>query len=266
MGLFSKPDAPTPPDPIATAGAQTGTNVGTAIANNVMGNVDQVTPYGNLEYTNNGYETFTGPDGTEYEIPRTTATTTLNNTQQRTLDNSQAAELNLAATARERSAFLRDYLPGTEAETDRISANLDELGSKRLDPRFERGRDDLQARLANQGITAGSEAWQTEMDQFGQTENDAYNQLALTGRGQAAAEVNMPINQIIGLLNGSQVQNPNVSMNQQGGAATTDVAGLINQNYGQQMQGYNQQMAQKNSLMGGLFGLGASAISGGLFE
>lgn len=262
---MGKSRAPAPPDPYETAEAQTGTNIGTAIANNTMANVDQVTPYGNLTYTNNGYETFTGPDGVEYQIPRSTATTTLNDTQQATLDQNQEAQLNLGTLANERSDFLRDYLPTTEAATDSIDRRLYELGSQRLDPRFEREESALQTRLANQGITAGSEAWQREMDQFGQTRNDAYNNLMLTGRGQATNEVNMPINQITALLSGSQVSNPNVAMNQQQGMATTDIGGLINENYNQRLQNFNAQQAGSNSILGGLFGLGAAGISGGLF-
>lgn len=257
---MGKPDAPTPPDPYETAEAQTGTNIGTAIANNTMGNVNQVTPQGNLTYSNNGYETYTGPNGESYQIPRTTATTTLNDTAQATFDQNQNAQLNLGTLANERSEFLRDYLPTTEAATDSIDSKLFELGSKRLDPRFDREQDGLQTRMANQGITAGSEAWQREMDQFGQTKNDAYNQLMLNGRGQASNEVNMPINQITALLSGSQVSNPNVQMNAQQGMATTDIGGLINQNYGQQQQNYQNEMSQSNGLMGGLFGLGGSAI------
>ena len=58
-GLFDSPD---PPDPIATAGAQTGTNVSTAVANANLGNVNQVTPQGNLTY--NQTDTFSWVDPT----------------------------------------------------------------------------------------------------------------------------------------------------------------------------------------------------------
>lgn len=44
------PKMPDPPDPFATAQAQTQTNIDTAVANNRMGMVDQVTPYGSLTY------------------------------------------------------------------------------------------------------------------------------------------------------------------------------------------------------------------------
>jgi hypothetical protein len=261
------PKAPAPPDPRETSAAQTGTNIGTAVANNTMGLMDQDTPYGNLSYSTQGYETYKDPyTGESYEIPRYKATQTLNGQQQATLDQNQAAQYNLGALANERSEFLRDYLPNSEAATDQIDSKLYDLGAKRLDPRFAQARDTAHTRLANQGITQGSEAYNREMDLLGNQENDAYNQLLLNGRGQAMSEVNMPLNQITALLSGSQVSNPNTPQTSPQGAATTDVAGMINNNYSQQMQNYNTQMQQHQSLMGGMFGLGAAGITGGMFN
>lgn len=263
---MGKPKAPTPPDPKDTSSAQTGTNIGTAIANNTMQLMDQQTPYGSLSYSQSGSQTYTDPyTGQTYDIPRYTATTSLSPEQQAILDQNNATQLNLGTLANERSDFLRDYLPTTEAATDQIDSKLYDLGASRLDPRFQREEDALRTRLANQGIAPGSEAYNREIELLGQSKNDAYNQLLLSGRGQAMNEVNMPINQITALLSGSQVASPGVSMAQPGGAATTDVAGLINQNYNQRYNNYQSSLANRNSLLGGLFGLGASAISGGLF-
>lgn len=258
---MGKPKPPKPPDPKETGAAQTGTNIGTAIANNTMGMVNQITPDGSLTYDQRGTQTYTDPfTGKSYEIPQYTATQSLSPEQQAIQEQNRAAQLNLAETANERSGFLREYLPGSEALTDQIDNKLYDLGAERLDPRFSRQEDALRTRLANQGITAGSEAWRREMDQFGEGRNDAYNQLLLQGRGQALSEVNNPINQITALLSGSQVQNPAVSMAQPQGAATTDIAGLINQNYNQRSNNYRTQLGQRNSLLGGLFGAGATLL------
>lgn len=327
---MGKSSPPPPPDPKDTASAQTGTNIGTAIANSMLGMVDQYTPYGNLTYeqvggspiggtggasTLPGIETIEsggmrqpetsyrvgdqtfgslgeaesyqsqfgssgGPGGTgsyfyndpftgeTYEIPRFKSTIELNPQQQETLDFSQQAQTDLAGLAADRADFLRSYLPDTEGITDQIDSKLYELGAARLDPRFERESDALRTRLINQGINPGSEAYNREMDQFLQSKNDAYNQLLLQGRGQALAEVNQPINQITALLSGSQVQNPAVQMQSPASIPTTDVAGIINNNYQQQLAGYNQQQAQKNSMLGGLFGAGATLLgapSGSVF-
>lgn len=52
MGKKS-PKAPAAPDPAATAAAQTATNKETAYWNAVLNNVNQITPYGTLKYTQN---------------------------------------------------------------------------------------------------------------------------------------------------------------------------------------------------------------------
>jgi len=51
---FLKPDPPQPPDPIRTAAGATATNVGTAVANQQMNNINQVTPQGALTYSQTG--------------------------------------------------------------------------------------------------------------------------------------------------------------------------------------------------------------------
>jgi hypothetical protein len=261
-----QPAAPTPPDPKDTSAAQTGTNVATAVANQTLGNVDQYGPTGSLTYENLGNESFTDPyTGKSYDIPRYSATTALTPEEQAIFDSSQGARGNLAQTADQQSGFLRDYLgtPG-EFDTSAIEARIGELGAARLDPQFERERAATETRLANQGLTQGSAAWEAEMSQFNQGKNDAYNNLALQGRGQALSEMigirNQPINEIAALLSGSQVQTPNFAMAQQPRLPTTDVAGLIGQEYNQKYGNYQNQVANRNQIMGGLFGLGAAKI------
>lgn len=255
------PDPPAPPDPKVTAGAQTATNIGTALANNTMGMVNQITPYGSLTYDQTGSKQWTDPNsGQVYDLPQYTATQQLSPEQQGIQASNFEAQQNLADTAAERSGFLKSYLPGSEALTDQIDNKLYDLGAERLDPRFARQEDSLRTRLANQGITAGSEAWQREMDQFGQGRNDAYNQLMLAGRGQALSEVNNPINQITALLSGSQVQAPATQMASPSRVPTVDYAGLVSDNYNARLGNWQQQQAQRQSLLGGLFGAGATLL------
>lgn len=265
----SKP--PAPPDPKETAQAQTGTNIGTAIGNNVMSMIDQETPDGSLKYSQTGTYKYTDPyTGQSYDLPRYTSTQTLNPQQQATYDQNQAAQYNLGATANQQSAFLQDYLgKPADFDTSAIEGRLSELGSQRLDPRFEQQRADTESRLANQGIAPGSEAYNREMTSLEQSKNDAYNQLYLQGRGQAFGELgamrNQPINEISALLSGSQVSQPNVQGVTPQGAATTDVAGLINQNYNQKVNNWQQQNSANQGLLGGLFGLASGGLAGGYF-
>lgn len=106
--------APKPPDPQKTAAAQTGTNVSTAIANQVLGNVNQNTPFGSLSYDQTGSYTWVDRSNPKkpvtYELPTYTATQTLSPEQQKLLGINQQAEINLARLGRDQSAKLGDVL------------------------------------------------------------------------------------------------------------------------------------------------------------
>lgn len=263
---MGKPKAPRPPDPRETSAAQTGTGVSTAITNAMMGNVNQVTPDGTLTYDQTGTYTHRDPyTGKSYEIPRFTATQTLSPQQQATNDQNQKAEFNLASIANNQSGFLNDYLgKPVDLNNEATEARLFELGSKRLDPRFAREDESLRTRLANQGIQEGSAAYDAAYGNFNQSKNDAYTQLLLSGRGQATQEAlterNQPINEISALLSGSQVSQPNFVNAQMPQIPTTDNAGIIQQDYQNRLGAWQQKTQQRNSLLGGLFGLGSNMI------
>jgi hypothetical protein len=72
---------------------------------------------------------------------------------------------------------------------------------------------------------------------------------------------NQPINEITSLLSGSQVSNPNFVNTPGSQIPTTDIGGLVNQNFQNQMGVYNQQNQNWQSTMGGILGLGAGAIT-----
>ncbi len=264
------PKAPKAPDPIQTAAAQTGQNVSTAIANNTMQMVDQYTPDGSLTNKVIGYETVKGPDGKDISVPRYSQTTALSADQQKIYDLGNQSKINLSGLAADQSGFLKDYMAQPfDGSNEATEARLMDLSRKRVDPVMAQNEEALRTRLANQGLQPGSAAWDREMTQFGQQRNDAYNSMALQGRGQAMSEAltarNQPINEIIGLMSGSQVNQPNVQGVTPQSMPNVDVAGLINNGYNQKLQAWQQQVANRGSMLGGLFGLGASAISGGLF-
>jgi hypothetical protein len=263
---MSKPRAPEPPDPKETSAAATGTSVATAIANANLQNVNQVTPNGSLSYSQTGTYTMTDPyTGKTYQVPRFTATQTLSEMGQKINDQQQGASLNLATLGNNLSGTLGQQLTGNfKLGNEAVEGRLMELGSKRLDPLFAQREEQTRQNLIARGIRPGSAAYEAEMTNFNQGRNDAYNQLLLQGRGQASQELltedNQRINQIGALLSGGQVSQPNFMNTNMPTIPTTDNAGLINNHYNQQMQAYQQQMAQSNSLLGGLFGLGGKII------
>lgn len=258
--------APAAPDPKETAAASTGTNIGTAIANSMLSGVSQVGPDGTKSREQTGSYKFTDPyTGQSYDIPTFTETTSLSPQQQALYDLNNKTQQNLGQIGVDQSEKIGGLL-GTNVDlsNEATEARLFDLGSKRLDPLFDRQNEALRTRLLNSGIREGSDAWNNAMTGQGQKENDAYNQLLLSGRGQAVQEAlterNQPINEITALLSGSQVSQPQFGNVNMPTIPTTDTAGIINSNYQQQLQNYQIQQSQQNALLGGLFGLGAAGV------
>ena len=102
---MSKPEAPTPPNPYATAAAQTGTNVATGVANAYLNNVNQNTPDGSLSYEATGSHSWTDPTtGHVYNIPTFTSTQTLSPAGQALKTTNDQTQQNLASMAQQQSS------------------------------------------------------------------------------------------------------------------------------------------------------------------
>jgi hypothetical protein len=190
-------------------------------------------------------------------VPQFTATTSLSPQQAAIKRQTDAASLNLGTIANERSAFLKDYLAkpfDVNAETEK---KLYDMGASRLDPRFETQRDQLSTRLVASGIRPGTAAYDQQMKEFENSRNDAYNQLALTGRQQAFNEASyeraQPLNEISALMSGAQVQQPQFVNTPSANVGGVDYTGLVNSNYQAKVQ-------NQNAAMGGLFGLASAGI------
>jgi len=305
--IFGGNDAPDTPDPYQTASAQTQSNVDTARLQAMLNNYNQVSPWGSLNWSNEG--------------DQWTATTALNPTLQSTLTNSQNAGLDLSqylgsavdqfgntisnggvsapsgstpnlqsswnsylnslynptnliqpsatnansvqsalASALGRSSSLGDInspttaIPSLNNYLNQYSSNLydpsgligssygnaynlgntnanllnslsnlassdfnyngvsampvaDEAARKamedavygrmtsRLDPMYEQAQNTLESKLINQGITQGSEAWNTELNNFNQGKTDAYQ----TAMNEAIAQGGTELERMFGL-------------------------------------------------------------------
>lgn len=411
---------PSSPNPYKTASAQNSANISTAVANAFLGNVNQITPYGSLNY--NPTSSYSWTDHTDpkhpvdYQIPIFTATQSLTPEGQQLQDLTIGTQTNLGTLASNQSAALLPYFasgldlsqgaiggrtpafsmdparaagtfalspdaiagqgvgdfsygPGSpgfslgqsgidaralsplQLGNDATESRLFELGSARLDPLFSRQEDTLRQRLADQGIQQGSDAFSRAMQDFGQTKNDAYNQLLLQGRAQASGELqaeqgsreqvrqnaisemlaqsgegravqglygdqalaaynanlggrqqavnelmaalsgnvdlrnqvgnqllqeyqtnlggrqqsidelltmrNQPLNEITALMSGSQVRQPSFVSTSMPTIPTTDVAGIINQGYLNDLSSWQNGMG---ALTGGLFQLGSAYL------
>ena len=276
MGFKSPKPAPAPaaPDPVATAAAQGGANRDTAIIQQIMNMVGQQGPDGSLSYNRTGEETFKDSlTGKTYYVPRYTAVQTLSESGQRRKDQTDALDFKLNYIAGQQTDRIGSLLSKPiSLNNDATEARLMELGRKRLDPRFAQEDEALRTRLANQGIRAGSDAYDAEMRRFGENKNDAFNELLLRGRGQSVQEIlaerNQPINEITALLNGGQVSQPNFINTPGTNLAAPDYQGAVNNKYAADMDAYDtankQRIAQQNGMMQGigqLFGLGVTGLT-----
>jgi hypothetical protein len=91
--------APTPPDPQKTAGAQTGSNIQTAIANQYMNSGNMSGPGYKTTRSQTGTKTITGPDGKTYSVPIMSQNTSLTGKNEDIYNKSQNATLRTAKAA-----------------------------------------------------------------------------------------------------------------------------------------------------------------------
>jgi len=222
--------------------------------------------------------------------PQWTSRIDLSPDQQAILDSEERRQIAMGLLGEDQIGRIRDSVStpysyggiGNEFSAEDIATqqrNAEAAYMDRLNPQFQRDEEALRTRLINQGIGQGSQAYQREMDTFNQMRNDARSQAILAGQqyGSTAqqqalqrrnqgiqeydAQRNAPLNEYIGLTSGTKVTNPQFSSGGVGASAQpVDYAGLVNQNYQNQMAQYNAKQAGQNSTMSSLFGLGGSFL------
>lgn len=275
------PSAPQAPDPKVTAAAQTTSNVNTAMANTALSNANEVNPYGSVNYAITGYQDVDGQ-----KIPTYTKTTTLDPAQQKLLDQQNQLGDQMNGIAGRQLTNLDETLSkpvdfsGAPAAPTADRAKYEEAMFNRINPELQRSRSALESQLANQGIMPGSEAYREAIALSDRGINDARNQTVLSAgdyagqelsQGQSARNAavqeiltqrNQPINEISTLMNGGQVTMPQFQQYQGGNIAGTDIAGITQAAYQNQMAQYQQKMASRNAMMGGIAGMTGTVLGG----
>jgi len=215
------PKAPAVPDYTGAARETAAGNLAAAQAAAAANRVNQVTPYGNLNYTQTK-----DAEGN----PVWTATTSLSDVGQQLLNNQNQASLGLGSTTNAalrnvQSTMGQPFNPNLPALQSNIATptynqvgqgpGFDRLGqgpqfnqmgsspqlqtrvggtgmegwdaataliNQRLQPQIQQSEERLQAQLANQGIAPGTEAYNRAMMQQGQRTNDLLTQAQLAGQ------------------------------------------------------------------------------------
>ncbi len=266
MGTSSPPAAPSPQ---ATASAQTGENVSTAIANADLSHVNQTNAYGDTStYNQTGSTSFTDPtSGKVYQIPTYSQTTQLSAPQQNLYNTVQSAQQGAANTAQ----GLIGQAQSTLSKPIDLTANgINKFTNTQWEQPFNnywgQQQDKLTQQLADQGINVGSQAYNNATQNFGQTVQNAQDtyDTSMYGNAMNAATTsyNQPVNELSALLSNSQIGSPSMNATPtQTQIPTTDYASIANQGFQNQMASYNAQQQQTSAMYGGLFGLGGAAIS-----
>jgi hypothetical protein len=269
LGLGPAPSAPAAPDYRAAAQETASGNLDAARAATAANRVNQVTPYGNLDYSISGQD--------PYGNPTWTATTSLSDVGQQLLNNQNAASLGLggtinAALGRVQSTMGQEFNPNLPSTGFDPGQSYQDAYMQRLAPQLEQNREATQARLANQGIAPGTQAYENAMRQQSQRENDLLLGATTQGFGvgsqanqqafnQEMTKYNMPLNTLSALRSGSQVQNPSfVNSAAQANTSGPDLLGAAQMGYNAQMGDFNAKQAAQQNFNQGLMGLAGAGI------
>ena len=247
--------APAAPDPYATAAAQTQTNDATAKYQAEMNMVNQTNPYGSLTYSQTG----TNADGS----PQYSSTTALNAPEQQLFNTAVNTQNKIGTTANS----LIDNL-GTSLSTapnldpSKLTGTMMNEFSNYETPIWNQQQSNLDSKLASQGITQGSAAYDNAQNLQARNVGDATNQFLTmaepTAFNQALQAYQAPIQTLGTLLGESQPGSVNSSLTQtpQTNITPANISGDIYQSYNAQNQNYQNTMQ-------GIFGIG-TALAGGL--
>jgi hypothetical protein len=265
-----KGSAPPPPDYRAAAQETAAGNLDAARAATAANRVNQVTPYGKLDYA------ITGED--PYGNPTWTATQSLSPEQQQLLDYQNQTSAGLGKLAGQGLGYVEEMLK-TPFNTAALpstgfnpSQSYQDAYMQRLAPQLQQGREQLQQQLANKGIDIGSTAYDRAMQTQGQRENDLLAAATTQGFGvgqqarQSALQEqaylrNEPLNTLSAVRTGSQVTGPQfVNSAQQATTSGPDLLGAAQMTNNAQMGAYNAQQAGQNSMTSGLMGLAGAGM------
>ena len=258
------------PDYVGAAQVTAAGNQAAAETAAAANRVNQITPYGNLTYTQAGTDTKGNP--------LWNATTSLSPGEQQLYNQQLNTSLGLGKLQDLGLGYVQNMIskPFDTSNIPQIGINPGENYSdavmRQLQPQITQDRASLDAKLANQGIMQGSEAYNNAMRQQGLKEAQLRDQAIVGGMqtglaanqqafGQQGYIRNEPINTLSAIRSGSQVTNPQfTSVPQQATTAGADILGATQAGYNSQLAAANAQNAANASLTSGLFGLGGAGI------
>lgn len=266
--------APPPPDYTGAAIAQGQANKEAAIATSQLSNPNITTPYGSqtIEYRT---DPLTGN-------PVPYITQNLSKEQQGLLNQYNAIDAQLGNLSSQGLQYVQNTLnkPFDQSLLPRVAVNpgqtYSEAAFARLQPEVERSTQQLETKLANQGITPGSEAYNNAIALNNQSINDLRQQIAAgslnadqAARQQALQEQsffrNEPLNTLNAVRSSAQIQNPQFQGFQGANVQAAPLFAATQAQNQADINQYNANTANRNSQMQGIQGLAGLGLTSAMF-
>jgi hypothetical protein len=268
--LFGSPTQPATPDYTGAAQATASGNLDAARAATAANRVNQVTPYGSLNYSVSGQD--------PYGNPTWTATTALSPDQQQLYNYDINTSKGLGELQQKGLGYVSNMLdqPFNTSGLAQTGINAGEKYEdaimRRLQPTIAAETKQFDAQMANQGIPVGSEAYENAKRVFDARQNDKLTS-AITGGmdvgmrarqqgfGELAYQRNEPINTLNAVRSGSQVTGPSgyfVNAPQQATTSGADYLSAAGMTGNANIAAANAENAQRNAMIQGLFSIGST--------
>lgn len=270
---------------------QSGQNIATATAQQILNQTNQTGPQGTLKYNQIGSTDVGG-----VSVPQFEAVQTLSPEQQQIYNQTTGLQNQALGFAPKLLSNVEGAIsqPLDFSKLGALPADGQAARDQAFNALMSRNRTELDRQrsadatlAANQGIAPGSEAWNRLTQHNDQALTDATNQATINASQLAGQDLSQaqavrnqginemltqrtqPISDLTSLLGiGGSYQQPSYVNTPQAQVPATDVTGPAMAAYQGQLAQYQNQQAANNALMGGLFGLGGSVLGGasrGLF-
>ena len=164
-GGSGQQSAPAIPDYTGAANATAANNLAAARASTAANRVNQYTPYGSLQYTQSGEDS--------YGNPMWSATQSVDPSLHGAVDKSKSAINNFDFNQFNPQGLPSIGINAGESMTDSIM--------RRLQPQIAMQSKQFDAQMANQGIPVGSEAYNNAKRAFDQQQNDLMTSAVISG-------------------------------------------------------------------------------------
>lgn len=247
--------APATPDYTGAANQTAANNLAAARAATAANRVNQVTPYGSLNYAETGKDQFGNPTWT--------ATQSVDPSLQAAVDKSKSAITNYNFGEFKPTGLPSVGINPGETMTDSVM--------RRLQPQIQMQQKQFDAQMANQGIPVGSEAYNNAKRAFDQQQNDLMTSAViqgtntgLTANQQAynqqqnayTTNLNAPFNYA---SNVKAFASPSyINPSQQATTTGADILGATQMTGNYNLGTYNANQARNSGMLGGLMQLGGT--------